>query len=289
MLKYTILLKTNIFSIHIYIYHKTTIVKTETQVRNKTTNFILKQTMATISNVYFGDSDNDDNSMQFEISNFNDSDDEGQSIQFDIDDLDNNGQFANFKKNSEYSIFNLEQEEETNTESVLDDNNVRSQSNNDDLENCGTDNNNSNNTGNSGNSKPSCNYKEEDETMEIEGDKREIERQLFTNIAVACTQDLVNNLILFNKKAPTFDEFHLKYKSKENETKRLLYMHEVKKTQISFIEYCNAKKSKYEEEFLKKNPTVTSLSYRKRCRESKRRSLKKIYMEQLMSYINSNF
>lgn len=243
--------------------------------------------MATISNFHFNDSDNDDNSMQFEISNFNNSEYEGQPIQFDIDDLDNNGQFANFKKNSEYSIFNLEQEEETNTESVLDDNNVRSQSNNDDLENCGTDITNLNNTGNSGNSKPSCNYKEEDETMEIEGDKREIERQLFTNIAVACTQDLVKNLILWNKGAPTFDEFHFKYKSKESETKHLLYMHEVKKSQISFKQYCNAKKSKYEQEFLKKNPTVTSRSYRKRCRESKRRSLKKIYMEQLMSYINS--
>lgn len=242
--------------------------------------------MATISNVYFGDSGNDDNSMQYEIGNFDNSDDEGQPIQFDIDDLDNNGQLANFKENSEYSIFNLEQEEETNTQSVLDDNNLKSQSNTDDLENFGTDITNSNNTGNSGNSKPSCNSKEE-ETMQIEGDKGEIERQLFTNIAVACTQDLVNNLILWNKKAPTFDEFYLKYKSNANEMKHLLHMTEGKKSQISFKEYCKANKSKYEEQFLKKNPNVTSLSYRKRCRESKRRSLKKIYMEQLISYINS--
>jgi len=287
--------KTNIFDIHIYVYHNNTLIKTETHLRNRTTNFIPKETMAINFMEYkyqFPDTDDDeDNKMQFDINDLKNSDnemansEEDQQIQFSMDDVNgSDDEMANFKNNSTSSLKGEEETMQNDTESDLDDNNDRGQVGMHDFDNCDTD---KTNSTNSGDMEPSCNSKEE-ETMQIEGDKGEIERQLFMNIAVACmTQDVVKNLILCNKHAPKFDEFHSKYKSNANETKHLLYMHEVKNSQISFKEYCNAKKSKYEQEFLKKNPTVTALSYRKRCRESKRRSLKKIYMEQLMSYINS--
>ena len=240
------------------------------------------------------DDEDDDNKMQFDINDLKNSDnemansnnsDEDQPIQFSMDDVNgSDDEMANFKNNSTSSLKGEEETMQNDTESDLDDNNDRGQVGMHDFDNCDTD---KTNSTNSGNMEPSCNSKEE-ETMQIEGDKGEIERQLFMNIAVACiTQDVVKNLILCNKHAPKFDEFHSKYKSNANEMKHLLHMTEGKKSQISFEDYCNDRKRKYEEEFSEKNPTIKLLIHRKRCRETKRRFLKKIYVKQLMSYINS--
>lgn len=124
-----------------------------------------------------------------------------------------------------------------------------------------------------------------DNTDNINLNEEEAEKLFVGGAVNNLTCDIVSNFISSKHVAPTYDEFNKIYLSNEESIKYKMFLKE--KNINDFKKFCSNKRHEYKLRFQQENPTGSFVSYRKKLSARKHRVLKQIYIDQLISYINS--
>ena len=124
-----------------------------------------------------------------------------------------------------------------------------------------------------------------DNTDNINLNEEEAEKLFVGGAVNNLTCDIVSNFISSNHVAPPYDEFNKIYLSNEESVKYKMFLKE--KNINDLKKFCSNKRHEYKLRFQQENPNGSFVSYRKKLSARKHRVLKQIYIDQLISYINS--